>query len=97
MHLRPISSVGPPLSGGRESRGWPNICLCPEPGGTGAQRASVAPFSSPWGVFVPDFMLSERQHVFLRGAVRGIKGPEWGHIKRDGHEKLVKCITKPTH
>lgn len=49
------------------------------------------------GVFVPDFLLSERQHVFLHRAVRGIKGPEWGHIKRDGHEKLVKCITKPTH
>lgn len=45
----------------------------------------------------PDFMLSERQHVFLRRAVRTIKDPEWGHSKRDGHEKLVKCITKPTH
>lgn len=47
----------PPLSEGRgcgrESRGWPNICLCPEPGGTGARRASVAPFSSPWGSLFP--------------------------------------------
>lgn len=34
-------------------RGCPNICLCPEPGGPGAQRASVAPFSSPWGSLFP--------------------------------------------
>lgn len=53
MHFWPISPTGPPLSGGRESRGWPNICLCPEPGGTRAQRASVALFSSPWGSLFP--------------------------------------------
>lgn len=46
---------------------------------------------------VSDFMLSEGLHVFLCEVVRQIKAQEQGHISRDGHEKLVKCILKATH
>lgn len=46
---------------------------------------------------VSDFMLSEGLHVFLCEVVREIKAQEQGHISRDGHEKLVKCILKATH
>lgn len=46
---------------------------------------------------VSDFMLSEGLHVFLCEVVREIKAQEQGHISRDGHEKLVKCILRATH
>lgn len=49
------------------------------------------------GAIVSDFMLSEGLHVFLCEVVREIKAQEQGHISRDGHEKLVKCISRATH